>query len=655
MPLTSTRPELAGSFGMAASTHWLASQTAMSVLERGGNAFDAAAAAGFVLQVVEPHLNGPGGDLPVVLWSERDQQVHVVCGQGVAPAAATVEAFTDLGLDAVPGTGPLAAVVPGAFGGWLELLRRWGTWSLRDVLEPAIGYALDGAPVLPRVSATIAAMAPTFEQEWEPSAQTYLDGGAAPAPWSRLRLTGARRDLPAGARRGRGGRVGPRGAARGGQAGLVRGVRRGGGRRVRPRPRLAGHLRRAAPRPAHRRRPRRVAGHRGGAADRHLPRRAGRQDRAVGPGAEPAAGARPARPRRPAGRARRRRPVVGARGGRVAQAGDGRPGGLVRGAGRRAASRAPSCSRRPTPASARRCSTRAPPRSTCVPAAPAVAPPCSRARCASLLDATGGGGATPSPGVGEPTVKRVEGDGAARGDTCHVDVVDRWGNQVSATPSGAWLQSSPVVPGLGFPLGTRGQMFWLEQGLPASLRPGRASAHHPVARAGAARRPPVDGVRHPRRRPAGPVAADLPAAGGARSRGVDQALQAAIDAPMVHTDHVPSSFYPRQARPGVLVAEDRWPASTLDALRASRPRGGGGRRLVARSPLGGGERGRLAARGRQPARRAGVRGRALSEPAGTGRTADAGTVSRNEKVTFRSIPGRKNGATARITGSPVPP
>ncbi len=189
MPLTSTRPELAGSFGMAASTHWLASQTAMSVLERGGNAFDAAAAAGFVLQVVEPHLNGPGGDLPVVLWSERDQQVHVVCGQGVAPAAATAEAFTDLGLDAVPGTGPLAAVVPGAFGGWLELLRRWGTWSLRDVLEPAIGYALDGAPVLPRVSATIAAMAATFEQEWEPSAATYLVDGAAPAPWSRLRLT----------------------------------------------------------------------------------------------------------------------------------------------------------------------------------------------------------------------------------------------------------------------------------------------------------------------------------------------------------------------------------------------------------------------------------------------------------------------------------
>ena len=139
--------------------------------------------------MVEPHLNGPGGDLPALVWSETDQRAHVVCGQGTAPAAATIEAFTDLGLDAVPGTGPLAAVVPGAFGAWVLMLQRWGTWSLRDVLEPAIGYALDGAPVLPRVSATIGAMAPMFTDEWTPSAATYLVDGRAPAPWTRLRLT----------------------------------------------------------------------------------------------------------------------------------------------------------------------------------------------------------------------------------------------------------------------------------------------------------------------------------------------------------------------------------------------------------------------------------------------------------------------------------
>ncbi|HLR96727.1 MAG TPA: gamma-glutamyltransferase, partial [Jiangellaceae bacterium] len=88
MPLIATRPELTGTFGMAASTHWLASQTAMSVLEHGGNAVDAAVSAGFVLQVVEPHLNGPGGDLPALVHSADDDAVTVVCGQGTAPAAA---------------------------------------------------------------------------------------------------------------------------------------------------------------------------------------------------------------------------------------------------------------------------------------------------------------------------------------------------------------------------------------------------------------------------------------------------------------------------------------------------------------------------------------------------------------------------------------
>src|SRR6187200_1972768 len=118
-----TRPELSGSFGMVASTHWLASGAGMSVLERGGNAFDAAVTAGFVLQVVEPHLNGPGGDLPIVAWSAASGEPFVVCGQGVSPVRASVALLRDeLGLDVVPGTGLLPACVPGAFDGWLLML-----------------------------------------------------------------------------------------------------------------------------------------------------------------------------------------------------------------------------------------------------------------------------------------------------------------------------------------------------------------------------------------------------------------------------------------------------------------------------------------------------------------------------------------------------
>ena len=98
-----TRPELVGTFGMVASTHWLASAAGMAVLEQGGNAFDAAVAAGFVLQVVEPHLNGPGGEVPILVAPAGRGPVRVVCGQGAAPAAATIEHFRDLGLDLVPG------------------------------------------------------------------------------------------------------------------------------------------------------------------------------------------------------------------------------------------------------------------------------------------------------------------------------------------------------------------------------------------------------------------------------------------------------------------------------------------------------------------------------------------------------------------------
>src|SRR5499427_5835595 len=98
MPTFSTRPEICGTFGMVASTHWLASAAGMAVLERGGNAFDAAAAAGFTLQVVEPHLNGPGGDMPAIVYSAEGDRALVVCGQGPAPGAATIERFRHLGL-----------------------------------------------------------------------------------------------------------------------------------------------------------------------------------------------------------------------------------------------------------------------------------------------------------------------------------------------------------------------------------------------------------------------------------------------------------------------------------------------------------------------------------------------------------------------------
>ena len=177
-----TRPEIRGTFGVVTSTHWVASAVGMATLERGGNAFDAAVACGFTLQVVEPHLNGPGGDLPAVFYSKREDRVRVLCAQGPAPAAATIGAYRDLGLDLIPGSGFLAAVVPGAFDGWLTLLRDYGTQSLREVLSPAIGYARNGYPVVERITATVETVRELFETEWRSSAAVYLKGGIAPQP-----------------------------------------------------------------------------------------------------------------------------------------------------------------------------------------------------------------------------------------------------------------------------------------------------------------------------------------------------------------------------------------------------------------------------------------------------------------------------------------
>src|SRR5262249_43257723 len=181
------RPELKGPFGRVASRPWLASAAGMAVLERGGNAFDAAAATGFTLQVVEPHLNGPGGDMPAILYSAAGDRALVVCGQGPAPGAATIERFRQLGLTMVPGTGLLAPCVPGAMGGWLLMLRELGSWCLRDVFEFAIGYAEGGFPIVPRISNAIVGVERMFREEWTESARIWLAGGGVPAPGTRFR------------------------------------------------------------------------------------------------------------------------------------------------------------------------------------------------------------------------------------------------------------------------------------------------------------------------------------------------------------------------------------------------------------------------------------------------------------------------------------
>ena len=157
-----TRPEIVGNFGVVTSTHWIASAVGMSILEKNGNAFDAAVATGFALQVVEPHLNGPGGEVPLILCPNGDNPI-VICGQGVAPNSATLKTFSDMNLNIVPGSGLLPAVVPGAFDAWMLLLLNYGTMSLRTVLEPAISIATKGYPLVPNIINTIKSVEELFK------------------------------------------------------------------------------------------------------------------------------------------------------------------------------------------------------------------------------------------------------------------------------------------------------------------------------------------------------------------------------------------------------------------------------------------------------------------------------------------------------------
>lgn len=545
-----TRPELNGTFGMVASTHWLASSAGMAVLERGGNAFDAAVAAGFTLQVVEPHLNGPGGDMPAVVYSADRDRVFVICGQGPAPRTATIEHFRRFELDMVPGNGLLAACVPGAVGGWLLMLREFGTWRLRDVLEFAAGYAEGGFPIVPRISAAIAGVERTFREEWTESARVWLPGGAVPASGARFSnpvLAATYRRLvdeaeAAGADRDEQIEAARRAWYEGFVAGKIDSYLRTAEALDITGRRQAGLLR----------------------ADDMVEWRATLEDAAA----------------------------FDYQDWRVFKTGPWGQGPVflqqlallqgfdLREMGPGSADFIHTVAESAKLAYADREAWYGDPTFTPDLTAALLDPAYTDGRRRLIADtaswdlrpgAPGGKeprvpqpGAPPSDedraGLGDPTVGSRGGGG---GDTCHVDVVDRWGNMVSATPSGGWLQSSPAIPGLGFCLGTRAQIFTLQPNHPNSLAPGKRP-----------RTTLSPGLAFRDGRPS--LAFGTPGADQQDQwsltffvtiANTDWDLQRAIDAPMFHTDHFPRSFYPHHAHPGRLVVEDRLPADTVVELR----------------------------------------------------------------------------------------
>jgi gamma-glutamyltranspeptidase / glutathione hydrolase len=531
---------------MIASTHWLASAAGMAALERGGNAFDAAVTAGFVIQVVEPHMGGPGGEVPILLFDAVRSQPTVICGQGPAPRSATIAAYRELGLDLVPGTGPLAACVPGAFGAWMLLLRDFGTLELCDALAPAIDYAERGFPLVAEIRETIATVEQLFREEWTSSAQRYLPGGRLPRTGELFRnpeLAATYRRIVSEAKRSSSTRESRIDAA---LDAFYRGwVAEEIGSWVESTAALDTSGRRhrglltaddlAAWRPTCEPP---VTLEYGGlticktgpwgqgpvmlqqlALLRGFPLNELRGADFVHPVVEaaklafadrdawygdPAFASVPLDELLSGGYADRRRALIGA-----SASHELRPG-------------------------------------TVGGAAP---------RIPELAD---DGGAVPA--AGEPLAALARRHG---GDTSHVDVVDRHGNMVSATPSGGWLQGSPAIPGLGFCLGTRAQMFWLDADHPNGLAPGK--------RPRTTLSPTLvleDGEpRLALGTPGGDSQDQWSLIALLRHLHHQRDLQEAIDAAMFRTGHLVHSFHPRERELGHVDIEERAGADTVAELR----------------------------------------------------------------------------------------
>jgi gamma-glutamyltranspeptidase/glutathione hydrolase len=524
--MSATRPELRGTFGMVASTHWLASAAGMAVLEQGGNAFDAAVATGLTLQVVEPHLNGPGGDLPALLWPAGRERPLVLCAQGPAPRAATIAHYRDeLGLRLVPGTGPLAAVVPGAFGGWIAILREHGTMPFAEVAKYAIHYAEHGYPVVPQIAGAIRRVEGLFRDDWTTSAEVYLPIAEPGTLHRNPSLAETYRRLAAAADP---------------LEEWYRGFVAEEIVRFQEREWLDSSGER----------------HSGLLSGDDLHDWAATWEEPVS---------------------------VDYHGYEVFKAGpwsqapvflqqlrllEGFDLATLGQASAEAVHTITECAKL---AFADREAWYGDPDFADVPLADLLSRDYAEERRRLVGDEASPELRPGSPGGREPRLPRPADDAPVapgvgeptRGDTVHLDVADRFGNVVSATPSGGWLFGAPVIPSLGFCLGTRAQMFWLEEGLPNSLQPGKRP-RTTLSPTLAAR----DGEPY--------LALGTP--GGDQQdqwtlhvflahvhHGLD--LQEAIDAPNHHTEAFPASFYPRETRPRHVAVEERAGPETVEGLR----------------------------------------------------------------------------------------
>jgi gamma-glutamyltranspeptidase/glutathione hydrolase len=529
-----TRPVIQGTHGMVTSGHYLASRIGLHMLEEGGNAVDAGVAMGFALAVLEPYIYGIGGEVPILVYLADEKQVVCLSGQGTAPAKATIDWFRRNGIDSIPGDGLLAAAVPDAVSTWIHALARFGTMRLGQVLAPAIELAGRGFPMFERLRAALERSSAHFLDVWPTSARAYLPEGRVPEVgeiYVQTDLAGMFSQLVEAEHRE---------------------TRRG---------------RREALQAAH------DEFYKGEVAERivhfletnRLPDSTGKRNGGLISSEDLQRYA-----------TRVEKPVAARyRGIDVFKCGPWSQGPVflqqlrilegydLAAMGHNSAEYIHLLAEAAKLAFADRETYYGDPDFAAIPLDLLISGGYAETR-RKLIDPRNAS-LELRPG-NAPSSRPRETEGGPdihKGDTTHLDAADQWGNMLSATPSGGWFRSSPVVEGLGFPLGTRMQMFSLDPGHPNSLQPGK--------------------------RPRTTLTPSLALKNGAPylafgTPGADQQdqwslqfflncvdfgmdLQEAADAPTFHTTHFPSSFHPHEAHPGTIHLESRIPEETASALR----------------------------------------------------------------------------------------
>jgi gamma-glutamyltranspeptidase/glutathione hydrolase len=531
-----TRPVLQGTLGMVAAGHYLAAAIGLSLLEKGGNAVDAGVAAGFAVSLLKPQSVGIGGEAPILIHVAGQRKSVAINGQGWAPRAATIEWFKSRGIGLIPSDGFLPAMVPAQFASWCTALQQFGTKTLADVLGPAVELAEGGFPMYAALRNGVLKVADRYRSEWPTSAAVYLQSNGLPPDngtlirnpeWARTLKGAIDASLRSGDR----------------EDGIQSAIE---------------------------------YFYTGPVAQKAV--EFSRKNAFMDDSGEAhtgllelddfaAYGARGTRIEDPA--------RATYRGVEVLKCGPWTQGpvflqhlklleGFDLGAlGHNTAEFLHVYIEAAKLAFADRERYYGDPSFVDVPLDRLLSDTYAAERrtlidrqVASLEMRPGSVEAAAAPSGGRWPVVTA--------DTTHVDAVDRWGNLFSATPSGGWIGSSPVVEGLGFPLGTRGQMFYLDERHANALVPGK--------------RPRTTLTPSLALRNGEPWLAFGTPGGDQQDQsslqfflnvvdfGMD--LQEALDAPTVQSTHFPGSFYPHHAAPGGVQIEARIPSEVRDGLSA---------------------------------------------------------------------------------------